>query len=178
MIQCYSCWWPGSWCWQAMSCYDIDCYNSAACLLSFLRVNFNNQQLLNVTGWHWSTFNNFSSKLLNTWMICSVMRTKLHPGQKSHKFCRWLFLSDDTDLVHSFTCWIDPCHQPYNALVKYPTMHHFATGMCTYLLQNGTLWDIGLLHYGICATGIILLRKYRNNLHFLSIHNTQMALEV
>ena len=57
-------------------------------------------------------------------------------------------------------------------------MHHFATGMCTYLLQNGTLWDIGLLHYGICATGIILLRKYRNNLHFLSIHNTQMALEV
>ena len=75
---------------------------SAACLLSFLRVNFNNQQLLNVTGWHWSTFINFSSKLLNTWMIYSMMRTKLHPGRKSHKFCRWHFLSDDRDWFSTF----------------------------------------------------------------------------
>ena len=24
---------------------------------------------------------------------------------------------------------------------------------CTCLLQNGALWDMGLMHYGICATG-------------------------
>ena len=27
-----------------------------------------------------------------------------------------------------------------NAGDKYPTMHHFVTGMCTFLLQNGALW--------------------------------------
>ena len=35
------------------------------------------------------------------------------------------------------------------ALDKYPTMHHFVTEMCTFLLQNGALWDMGLVYCGI-----------------------------
>ena len=48
---------------------------------------------------------------------------------------------------------MDPAQTPHNALDKYPTMHHFVTEMCTFLLQNGALWDMGLVHCGIFATG-------------------------
>ena len=37
---------------------------------------------------------------------------------------------------------IKPAHKPHNALDKYPTMHHFVTEMCTFLLQNGAFWDM------------------------------------
>ena len=37
---------------------------------------------------------------------------------------------------------IDPSHKSHNASDKYPTMHHFATEMCTFQLQNGASWDI------------------------------------
>ena len=33
-------------------------------------------------------------------------------------------------------------HKSQNAPISYPTMHHFVTEMCTFLLQNGALWDI------------------------------------
>ena len=39
----------------------------------------------------------------------------------------------------------------HNASNKCPTMHHFVTEMCTFLLQNGALWDLGLMH---CAISI------------------------
>ena len=38
---------------------------------------------------------------------------------------------------------------------KYTTMHHFVTEMCTFLLQNGALWDVILVHCGICATSLL-----------------------
>ena len=38
--------------------------------------------------------------------------------------------------------WIDLLQKSHNAPVSYPTMHHFVTEMCTFLLQNGALWDI------------------------------------
>ena len=50
---------------------------------------------------------------------------------------------------------IDPLHKSVDAPVPYPTMHHFATEMCTFLymctflLQNGALWDITLMRCGI-----------------------------
>ena len=31
-------------------------------------------------------------------------------------------------------------------------MHHFVTEMCTFLLHNGALWDMVLVHHGICET--------------------------
>ena len=34
---------------------------------------------------------------------------------------------------------IVPSHKSHNASNKYPTMHHFVTEMCTFLLQNGAL---------------------------------------
>ena len=37
---------------------------------------------------------------------------------------------------------IDLSHKSHNASVPYPTMHLFVTEMCTFLLQNGALWDI------------------------------------
>ena len=51
---------------------------------------------------------------------------------------------------------IDPNHKSNNATDKYPTMHQFVTEMCTFLLQNGALWDMRLVHYGICATGLLI----------------------
>ena len=43
-----------------------------------------------------------------------------------------------------------PISQSHNAPVPYPTMHHFVTKMCTFLLQNDALLDICLMHYEIC----------------------------
>ena len=44
---------------------------------------------------------------------------------------------------------IDPFDKSHNASDKYPTIHHFVTEMCTFLLQSGALWDMGLVHCGI-----------------------------
>ena len=40
---------------------------------------------------------------------------------------------------------------PHNTPVPYATMHHFVTDMCTFLLQNGVLLHMGLVHCGICV---------------------------
>ena len=45
---------------------------------------------------------------------------------------------------------IDLIHKSHNAPVPHPTMHHFLTEMCIFLLQNGALWDIFVIHCGIC----------------------------
>ena len=39
-------------------------------------------------------------------------------------------------------------YKHHNASVLYPTMHHFVTEMCPFLLQNGTLCDISMMHCG------------------------------
>ena len=36
-----------------------------------------------------------------------------------------------------------------------PTMHHFVTEMCTFLLQNCALLDISLVHCGICELDLL-----------------------
>ena len=59
-----------------------------------------------------------------------------------------------TTSVSNTLWWIDPSHESHND--KYPTMHHFVTEMCTFLLQNCALWDMGLVHYGICVTNQFL----------------------
>ena len=56
----------------------------------------------------------------------------------------------------------DPFHQSQNASEKYPTMHHFVTEMCTFLLQNVALWDMGLLHCGIYELGPLHLYSLLN----------------
>ena len=53
--------------------------------------------------------------------------------------------------VYSFGSNRSISHIP-QCIIKYPTMHHFVTEMCTdvhILLQNGALWDMGLVHCGI-----------------------------
>ena len=50
---------------------------------------------------------------------------------------------------------IDTSQNSHNASDKYPTMHHFVTEMCTFLLQNDALWDVGLMHCGICVTSLM-----------------------
>ena len=53
---------------------------------------------------------------------------------------------------------IDLNHKSHNAPLPYPTMNHFVTeyaNMCTFLLQNGALWDICLMHCGICTIGLL-----------------------
>ena len=39
--------------------------------------------------------------------------------------------------------------------VPYPTIHHFVTEMCTFLLQNGALRDIYVMHCGICSMDLL-----------------------
>ena len=46
---------------------------------------------------------------------------------------------------------INLLHKYHNEPVPYRTMHHFVTEMCVFLLQNGALWDIYLVHCGICG---------------------------
>ena len=50
---------------------------------------------------------------------------------------------------------IDPSHKSQNASDKYPTIHHFVTEMCTFLLQNVALWDMAHMHSGICEMGLL-----------------------
>ena len=45
---------------------------------------------------------------------------------------------------------IDLLHRSHNAPIPYPTMHHFVTKMCTYLLQNAASWDTCLMYCRIC----------------------------
>ena len=67
---------------------------------------------------------------------------------------------------HGSNHTIDPSHKSHNASNKYPTMHHFVTEMCTHVHivvtkwcivghGIGALWDMGLVHCGICATGLL-----------------------
>ena len=60
-----------------------------------------------------------------------------------------------TTLMASYTTVVtDLFHKSHNAPVPYPTMHHFVTEMYTFLLQNGALLDIFLMHCGICEIGL------------------------
>ena len=63
----------------------------------------------------------------------------------------------NTTRVDIFSGAIDLIHKSHNAPVPYPTMHHFVTEMCAciFLLQNGALWDIFLLHGEICEMGLL-----------------------
>ena len=54
-------------------------------------------------------------------------------------------------IVHT----IDMLHKSHNAPGPYPTMEHFVTEMCKFLLQNGALWDICLSHCGNCKMGLL-----------------------
>ena len=49
---------------------------------------------------------------------------------------------------------ISPSHK---APVSYPTMHNFATKISAraHFCNNDALWDMGLVHFGICATSLL-----------------------
>ena len=49
-------------------------------------------------------------------------------------------------------------------------MHHFVTEMCTFLLQNGALWDIHLMHCRICEMVLLLCC-----VHFCLIYNRDIS---
>ena len=50
---------------------------------------------------------------------------------------------------------IDRLRKSHNAPVPYPTVHHFVTEMCAHFCyKNDALWDIGLMHCGICEMGL------------------------
>ena len=84
--------------------------------------------------------------------------------QAHDKGCCWRFFPpqsfiDSNEIMFSQRCYksmanaIDPSRKSQNASVPYPTMQHFVTEMCTFLLQNVALWDICLMHCGICEMG-------------------------
>ena len=51
---------------------------------------------------------------------------------------------------------IDPSHKSQNASVPSPTMQHFVIEMCT-CYKDGALWDICLMHCGVCEMGLFTL---------------------
>ena len=80
------------------------------------------------------------------------------------KFCSYLYVFY-TRLLHSPSlvllqlsevAWppIDPSHKSQNAPVPYPK-HYFVTEVCTFLLQNGALWDTCLMHCGLFVMDLL-----------------------
>ena len=54
---------------------------------------------------------------------------------------------------------IDQSHKFHNALDEYTTMHHFLPEVFTHVhisVKNGALWNMGLVHCGICATDLLI----------------------
>ena len=53
--------------------------------------------------------------------------------------------------------WIPQCtsHIPHNAPFCSRNVH-----VCTVLLQNGALWYICQMHFGICEIGLLMCRRY------------------
>ena len=78
-----------------------------------------------------------------------------HAGWSLHilEWLVWFFITPDT---------IDPFHKSHNASYIYPAMHHFVAEMCTFLLQNDKLWDIGQVHCGICEMGLFAVGMRTN----------------
>ena len=50
-------------------------------------------------------------------------------------------------------------------------MHHFVTEMCTYLLQDGALWDMKQMDCGICEMGLLGRKRGSCSSHFCSRHD-------
>ena len=74
---------------------------------------------------------------------------------------------EKTHIMRLFQTWIS--HRP----ISNPTMHQRnippctilsqrCANMCTFLLQNGALWDTRLVHCGICVTGLLHIHKQWN----------------
>ena len=125
---------------QQISCYLPQGRISTSCVISVLRKDRTCKYIFNVS-----------------WKIKSAI-------QAHDKGCCWRFFppqsfSDSNEIMFSQRCYksmanaIDPSRKSQNASVPYPTMQHFVTEMCTFLLQNVALWDICLMHCGICEMG-------------------------
>ena len=74
------------------------------------------------------------------WAIVCIVRTRTS-----------LFMAKLAVLLIAY----DLLHKSHIAPVPYLTMHHFVTEMCTFLLWSDALWDICLMHFGICEVGLI-----------------------
>ena len=92
----------------------------------------------------------------------------------THKKCsREIFSSENIPICNICLCVL--YRSPVIYLDKYPTTHHFVTEMCTRVhisVANGALWNIRLMHYGICAAEVLLCHlnirldfELKNTLH-------------
>ena len=67
---------------------------------------------------------------------------------------------------------IGQSHKSHNAPVSYPTMYNFLTEMCTWMhisVKNGALWDICLMHCGICEMKLLRDATYMMEIWFWSV---------
>ena len=60
-------------------------------------------------------------------------------------------------------------------LITHPC-HNFSDGLCTFLLQNGALWDTCLLYCGICETGARVCDGVRVGSHVTVWHTAIMGI--
>ena len=57
-------------------------------------------------------------------------------------------------------------------------MHRFVTEMCTFMLQNGALWDKGQMHTGICERVLLIPIKQNRDKRTSFDSNNNMTCDV
>ena len=94
--------------------------------------------------------------VLDTELVCSICSELFVQVGLTFIISRvqWLMTTAGTVHVYRPISQIPQC-------IKYPTVHHFVTEMFTFLLQNGALWDMGLVHFGICTTNLLVFAHWR-----------------
>ena len=137
---CIICQWIETSVVQIMACCPFGTKAStnsmlANCQLNALENNFKwNLNQYTQIFLQWKTFENVVWK--KTWLLIEI----------SLKFVP----KDPIDLLQ----------KSHNAPVPCPTMHHFVTEMCTFLLQNGALWDICFILCGICEMSLLTISHH------------------
>ena len=77
------------------------------------------------------------------------------------------FIQIPSGLLHWYWSYYttDLLHKSHNAPVPFPTMHHFATEMCTCVHISATKWcTVGYfpIHCGICEMGLLQQCQWHN----------------
>ena len=84
----------------------------------------------------------------NVWVLIKISLKFVHVTLSQDWVRQWLSAEQATHHCRKNNDSISLSHKYHNAQVPYPTMNHFVPEMCTFLLQNGALWDMsGALWY-------------------------------
>ena len=86
--------------------------------------------------------------------ICDIHYECFKPNR-----CKYSILRDIEAMIYMTK---KLSHKSHNVPVPYPTIHHFWTETCTFLLQNGVLWDMGQVNGGRICEFVYPCRRPRS----------------